>query len=77
MGQIPEGVVIMNNATIYHTGKAVSLIKEYGAIPIFLPAYSLDLMPIKECFSKVRSYLRAYYHAAKPDEIDDTQHSPV
>ena len=73
-GSNPRSVVIMDNASIHHTGQATSLVEEVGAIPIFLPTYSPDLMPIKECFSKVKSYLRACHLAitvAEPNEIDD------
>ena len=70
----PRSVVIMDNASIHHTGQAVSLIEETGAIPLFLPPYSPDFMPIEECFSKVKSYIRACDPAIQvmdDDEIDD------
>ena len=54
-----RSVVIMDNASIHHTERATALIEEIGAIPIFLPPYSPDIMPIEECFSKVKSFLRA------------------
>ena len=49
----------MDNASIHHVKQATALIEEIGAIPIFLPPYSPDIMPIEECFSKVKSFLRA------------------
>ena len=55
----PRSVVVMDNAAIHHVDKVVSLIEEVGAIVIYLPPYSPDIMPIEECFSKVKAYLGA------------------
>ena len=49
----------MDNAAIHHVESVVNLIESTGAIVMFLPPYSPDIMPIEECFSKVKSYLRA------------------
>ena len=49
-----RSVVIMDNASIHHTERTTAPIEEIGAIPIFLPPYSPDIMPIEECFSKVK-----------------------
>ena len=54
-----RSVVAMDNASIHHTERATALIEEIGAIPIFLTPYSPDIMPIEECFSKVKSFLWA------------------
>ena len=35
------------------------MIEDTGAMVLFLPPYSPDIMPIEECFYKVRSYIRA------------------
>ena len=59
-GTNPRSVVILDNASIHHVQPAIDLIQETGAIPVFLPPYSPDFMPIEECFSKVKSYLRGY-----------------
>ena len=64
----------MDNACIHHTEKATALIEEIGAIPIFLPPYSPDIMPIEECFSKVKSFLRAndpLIQILRESEIED------
>ena len=37
----------------------MKLIEDTGAMVLFLPPYSPYIMPIEECFSKVKSYLRA------------------
>ena len=36
----PNILSLMDNASIHHTGQAVLLIEEIGAIPLFLPPYS-------------------------------------
>lgn len=69
-----RSVVVMDNASIHHTERATALIEEIGAIPIFLPPYSPDIMPIEECFSKVKSFLRAndpLIQILRESEIED------
>lgn len=73
-GSNGRSVVVMDNASIHHTERATSLIEEIGAIPIFLPPYSPDIMPIEECFSKVKSFLRAndpLIQILRESEIED------
>ena len=55
-----RSVVILDNASIHHIESATHLIEESGALAIFLPPYSPDYMPIEQCFSKFKSYLRAH-----------------
>lgn len=51
-------IVIMDNSSI-HKGKRVrELIEARGCRLLFLPAYSPDLSPIEEAFSKVKTVLR-------------------
>lgn len=51
--------VIMDNCSI-HLGEEVrTLIEQAGAKLIFLPPYSPDFSPIENCFSKIKSILRA------------------
>ena len=38
----------------------MTLIKSVGALILYLPSYSPDLMPIKECFNKVKYFLRQH-----------------
>ena len=35
----------------------VALIHSVGALVVYLPPYSPDLMPIEECFNKVKLFL--------------------
>ena len=59
---------------MHHVQYAASLIEEVGALVVFLPPYSPDLMPIEELFSKVKGFLRAndpYIQIASDSEIKD------
>ena len=57
-GVNPRSVVFLDNASIHHVSRAVYLIHSVGALVHFLPAYSPDLNPIEELFSKVKSVLK-------------------
>ena len=47
-------MVILDNASIYHTENVVKAIEDIGVLVHFLPRYSPDLNPIEEAFSKVK-----------------------
>lgn len=51
--------VVMDNASIHHLETVQDMILGVGALIRFLPAYSPDLNPIEEVFSKVKRYLKA------------------
>jgi transposase len=56
---LQEGqIVVMDNLGAHKTDRARELIEERGCELWFLPAYSPDLNPIEEAFSKVKAYLR-------------------
>jgi transposase len=57
-GVNPRSVVILDNASIHHTAGPVELIQSVGALVHYLPAYSPDLNPIEEMFSKVKACLQ-------------------
>lgn len=48
---------IADNAAIHHTQIVVDAINATGALLIFLPPYSPDMMPCEELFSKIKHYL--------------------
>jgi transposase len=51
-------IVVMDNLSI-HTGEHVrQALSARGCRLLFLPAYSPDLSPIEEAFSKLKAYLR-------------------
>ena len=59
-GVNPNSIVIMDNCSIHHVCEVVDLIQSVGALVIFLPPYSPHLMPIEECFSKVKLFLKEH-----------------
>jgi len=54
----PGQVVVMDNLGAHKTERVRQLIEERGCELWFLPAYSPDLNPIEEAFSKVKARLR-------------------
>ena len=51
-------MVILDNLAAHKREKAVQCLKEKGAWFLFLPAYSPDLNPIEQAFSKLKAHLR-------------------
>ena len=54
----PGQVVVMDNLRQHRSDRTRELIEARGAALWFLPAYSPDLNPIEEAFSKVKTLLR-------------------
>ena len=54
----PGRIVVMDNLGAHKTERVRELIEGRGCELWFLPAYSPDLNPIEEAFSKVKAYLR-------------------
>jgi transposase len=54
----PGQVVVMDNLGAHKTGRVRELIEGRGCELWFLPAYSPDLNPVEEAFSKVKARLR-------------------
>lgn len=54
----PGQVVIMDNLSSHKTERVEQLISSAGCQLVFLPAYSPDLSPIEEAFSKLKAFLR-------------------
>ncbi len=55
----PGDVVVWDNLQAHKSPAAVAAVKAAGAIVEPLPAYSPDLNPIEEMFSKTKTYLRS------------------
>ena len=68
-GSNPNSIVILDNCSIHHLQDIVDLIYSVGALIIYLPPYSPDLMPIEECFNKVKLFLKE--HEAVIQATDD------
>lgn len=54
----PGQIVIMDNLSIHQSTRVRQAIEAKGCQLLFLPAYSPDLSPIEEAFSKLKTYLR-------------------
>jgi transposase len=51
-------IVVMDNLSIHTSEKVRQALSARGCRLLFLPAYSPDLSPIEEAFSKLKAYLR-------------------
>jgi transposase len=54
----PGQIVIMDNLSSHKTDHVLDLLTSAGCQVLFLPAYSPDLSPIEEAFSKLKAFLR-------------------
>lgn len=54
----PGDVVVMDNLSCHKAQMVHQLIEARGASVLFLPAYSPDLSPIEQAFSKLKQFLR-------------------
>jgi transposase len=54
----PGKVVIWDNVSFHRRESLRELIEAHGATVKFLPAYSPELNPIEECWSKLKAWLR-------------------
>lgn len=63
----PGQIVVADNLKVHYSDRARAAIEACGAHLWFLPAYSPDLNPIEEAFSKVKTFLRS----AAPRTLDE------
>lgn len=63
----PGQIVVVDNLKVHDSDRARAAIEACGAQLWYLPAYSPDLNPIEEAFSKVKAFLRS----AAPRTLDD------
>ena len=54
----PGQIVVMDNLSSHTSSKVRQAIEARGCQLLFLPAYSPDLSPIEEAFSKLKAFLR-------------------
>ena len=59
-GSNPHSIVVMDNASIYHSDGIQDLICGTGVLLIYLPPYSPDYNPIEELFSKLKTVAKGY-----------------
>jgi transposase len=55
----PGQIVVVDNLMVHYSDRARAAIEACGAQLWYLPAYSPDLNPIEEAFSKVKTFLRS------------------
>jgi transposase len=55
----PGDLVVMDNLAPHKSEPTLALIRQKGAEVLFLPAYSPDLNPIEQMWSKVKNTLRS------------------
>jgi transposase len=60
-------IVVVDNLKVHYSDRARRAIEARGAQLWYLPAYSPDLNPIEEAFSKVKAFLRS----AEPRTLDE------
>src|SRR5215203_1907574 len=63
-------VVLMDNLSAHKPARVRELIEEGGCELIYLPAYSPDLNPIEEAFSKIKAMLRRVRARTKEALVD-------
>lgn len=66
----PGDIVVMDNLSCHKTAEVARLITAVGAELRYLPAYSPDLNPIEEMFSKLKEFLRTAAARTVDDLID-------
>ena len=54
----PGQVVVLDNLSVHKGERVRQMIEAKGCQVLFLPAYSPDLTPIEEAFSKLKTWLR-------------------
>jgi transposase len=54
----PGQVVVLDNVSVHKGERVRQIIEARGCQVLFLPAYSPDLTPIEEAFSKLKTWLR-------------------
>lgn len=62
----PDDIVVMDNLSSHKVTGVKDAIEAAGATLVYLPAYSPDLNPIEQVFSKVKSVLRKSEERTRP-----------
>ncbi len=55
---VPGQIIVMDNLSVHKDKRVRPLIAGAGCLLLYLPAYSPDLTPIEQAFSKIKEYLR-------------------
>jgi transposase len=54
----PGQIVLLDNLAAHKSERVEHMVKQAGCALVFLPAYSPDLSPIEEAFSKLKAFVR-------------------
>lgn len=54
----PGAIIVLDNLSVHKDKRVRPLITGAGCLLVYLPAYSPDLTPIEQAFSKIKEYLR-------------------
>jgi transposase len=54
----PADIVVLDNLVVHKSSRVQQCLTAHGCQLLFLPAYSPDLSPIEEAFSKIKHFLR-------------------
>lgn len=54
----PGDILVLDNLSAHHSAHVEQLLAARGCRLLFLPAYSPDLSPIEQAFSKIKHFLR-------------------
>ena len=54
----PGDVVVLDNLVVHKSSRVEQLLLSHACQILFLPAYSPDLSPIEQAFSKIKQFLR-------------------
>ena len=68
-------IVVMDNLSVHKSRRVERLLHEAGAELLFLPAYSPDMNPIEEAFSKVKGILRKVGSRTREALVEATGHA--
>lgn len=55
---VPGQIVVLDNLSVHKDKRVRPLIEGAGCTLIYLPAYSPDMTPIEQAFSKIKTFLR-------------------
>lgn len=55
---MPGDLIVLDNLSVHKSKRACELVQAAGAAFVFLPAYSPDLNPIEQAWSKLKALLR-------------------
>jgi transposase len=60
-------VLVMDNASIYHTEWIKQMCRDVGVKLVYLPLYSPDLNPIEEFFAELKAFIKRHWQIYEDD----------